>query len=316
MIQLDPIDDFSSSISHIIKNEFKKMNSLFKDDLIEVLNNRGITIDMAPSDIALYYPFWITHDLDIPMKDKIVETIIKYNFWMEIHILVQDDLIDRKYIYKNDYKNILFSNYFLLESLMQIEDLSGYVPMTSIRDVVPLYEEYMNCILKEKKHINSASHVWTEEDLRNMGKKFSLIIINNIILSKLSESEKDLLNLNSFIENFHIYLQMLDDIKDWRTDLINKNYTYFLSKIISEYNLTGKIEVMEEFEYVIYYSDIVKRTLEKGLEYLHRSKSNIEYLDNMYLNKYIKQNEEQVKFFLLNREQHIDSLTDGLRLIL
>jgi hypothetical protein len=313
---MDCISDFSSIIKRVIHEELKKINPQFKDDIMMVLSNRGFDQNVIPMDLTLYYPFWVSYNFEIPMKENIAKELLKYYVWFEFHVLIQDDLVDQKALGKNFYKQVIFSDYFLLKSLLQLEEIKRNHSLISLNDVFYTYEIYINSILTEKSHADVALYCFSENDFNIVGKKFAPLILTNILFSRLAGSDKYLNNLNSFLENIHVCIQIVDDMNDWKDDLKNQYYTYFLTEIIREHNIAKETENIEEFEKVIYFSDVTRKTAEKGLEYLNRAKNCIQYMENPYLNEYIKLYEKRIKSIISNREQRIKSLINSVSSIL
>jgi hypothetical protein len=149
-----------------------------------------------------------------------------------------------------------------------------------------------------------------------LGKKFAPLMVDNVILSCLKGSNMDLMDLNSFLNNYHIYLQIMDDMKDWKDDLRNGNFTYFLNEMIQRYNLKGSVEEMEEFEYIIGYSDITKRMAETSMEYLCLASSCIRQIENPYLNEFLEEEKRRAEAIISNNEMRIESIIKDVRLIL
>lgn len=310
------MNEFSFTIKRTIQEELKKINPQFKDDIMTVLSNRGFDQNVIPLDLTLYYPFWVSYNFEIPLKENIAEELLKYNMWFEFHVLIQDDLVDHKTPQEKIYKQVIFSDYFLLKSLLQLEEIKKNRSFISLNDVFYTYETYINSILTEKGHADIALYCFSENDFNIVGKKFAPLKLTNILFSRLAGSDEYLNDLNSFLENIHVYIQIVDDLKDWKDDLENQYYTYFLTEIIREHNITVITGNVEEFEKVIYYSDVTRKTAEKGLEYLNRAKNCIQYMENPYLDEYINKCEERIKSIISIREQRIRSLIDNVSSIL
>jgi hypothetical protein len=300
----------------IIREEIEGIDPRFRDDAVSLILKRGLNLQGTTKDITFYYPFWLGFSFEHPNKDEVVIRLTRFNFWFGIHILAQDDLVDRQTGEGDPYRNIILSDYFLLRSMLHLGDLMRYHSINPIEGTKGLYEDYINCLFWEKENLNSPSHRYSKSDLEMLGKKFAPLMVDNVILSCLKGSNMDLMDLNSFLNNYHIYLQIMDDMKDWKDDLRNGNFTYFLNEMIQRYNLKGSVEEMEEFEYIIGYSDITKRMAETSMEYLCLASSCIRQIENPYLNEFLEEEKRRAEAIISNNEMRIESIIKDVRLIL
>jgi hypothetical protein len=313
---LDIKKEFGPKINKIFNEELATVDARFREDIQDILFKRGLNLENTPSDIISYYPFWLGQSFNIPEKDKIIQSLGKFNFWFGFHILIQDDLIDQNRFEKNSYKKILYSDYFLLNSMLRLKELATDNETTAFEHILRLYSDYIECILTEKAHLNLQTYRYSEMDLESAGKKFAPLQINNYIFSSLSGSKDYLVNLNLFIEYLHMYMQIIDDIKDWKIDLLNNNITYFLAEVIERYHLHGQTEKIDLFEETIRHSDIVQRMANKGLEYLLKAESVIKPIGNPYLNKFILEQKGNALWYIHEKILETQDPIDVLEQIL
>jgi geranylgeranyl pyrophosphate synthase len=302
----------------IIQRELNEIDLRSKNEILLVLRNRGIDPYRLPLDFHLYYPFWLNYTFETIRKEEIAEELVKFNLWFSYHILVQDDIIDQKTSSKDFYKNVIYSDSFLFKALLKLNELMTKMTPDFRKNVMKTYEDYIDCILWEKEHMKSMN-IYSETDIRNFGKKFSPLKINNLIFTYLSSQNPNfnyLESLNSFLENFHICMQIIDDVKDWKDDLKNKNFSFFLMEIVKNHNMYEKIDNIEEFEQIIYSSDIVKNTAKKSLSYLYLARSNISAIHNPYLNEFIKEVEIHIDSIILDHEQKKGLIDELSRILL
>lgn len=315
---MDIRKEFSPSLVEIIQREMSKIGPLFREEIELVLRSRGIKPDRVPLDFHLYYPYWLSYNYEIPRKEEVVEALIKFNLWFSYHIFVQDDLIDQKFSKDNSHKNIIYSDYFLFKALLQLNELIKKSNPNFNKNVLSIYEDYIHCILWENEHIKSMN-VYSENDIKMLGKKFSPLKINNLVFTYLSPKKTNfnyLNNLDLFLENYHVSMQIVDDIKDWKDDLKNENFSFFLMEIIQGHNLYEQIGDFEEFERIISYSEITVNTAKKSLYYLYRARSNILEIHNPYLNEFIKEGEGVINSIILNHQKIKESIINEIDQIL
>lgn len=302
----------------IIQSELNKIEPRFKEEIMFLLRKRGVGSNIVPLDFHLYYPCWLSYNFEIPRKEEIVEGLIKYNLWIGYHIFVQDDLIDQKFPPEDFHKSVIYSDYLLLKAALQLEELIKKRVPEFNKDILKIYGDYIHCILWEKRHMKSMN-VYSEKDIRNLGNKYSPIKINNLIFTCLrykNTNDNYLENLNSFLDNYEISIQLIDDIKDWKDDLKNKNFSYFLMEIIRTYNMYEKIDNIEEFERLICCSDVAENVAKKSLEYLYQAQSDISNINNPFLNELIKEDENSIKLIISNQQLIKENIINEISQIL
>lgn len=294
----------------IIQSELNEIEPRFKEEIMLLLRSRGTEPNRVPLDFHLYYPFWLSYNFEIPRKKEVVEELVKFNLWFSYHIFVQDDIIDKKLSQDDLYRNIIYSDYFLLKATLQLGELMKKLGTTFNRNVLKIYGDYIHCILWEKDHMKSMN-VYSEKDIKALGNKFSPLKINNIVFTCLCPknlNQNYLNDLNLFLENYHISMQLIDDIKDWKDDLKNENFSFFLMEIIQSHDMYEKINNIEEFERIILCTDIAENIAKKSLDYLYRAQSNILNINNPFLNGFIKEGENFILLTILRQQRAKESI--------
>ncbi|HEY3362545.1 MAG TPA: hypothetical protein VGK06_12210 [Methanosarcina sp.] len=320
---MDIRKEFSQRLVTIIQKELNGIEPRFKDEILSVLRNRGVEPDSTPLDFHLYYAFWLSKYFDIPRKEEVVDELTKFMFWFGHHIFTQDDLIDQEFSQQgfsqeDFYKNIIYSDYFLLKASLILNEFLEKSSLNFGKDILKIYGDYIHCLLWEKDHMRSMG-AYTEDDVRLLGKKFSPLKIHNLVFTYLSPNKANfehLNNLDLFLENYHVSMQIIDDIKDWKDDLKNKNFSFFLMEVIQSYNMFEKLNDIEEFERIIYYSDITVNTAKKSLYYLNIARSNISDMQNIYLNEFIREVERVIESIILNQEIKRENMINKISQIL
>ncbi|MDI9394821.1 MAG: hypothetical protein QM426_05120 [Euryarchaeota archaeon] len=301
---------FAPCLMDIIQSELNEIEPRFKEEIMLLLRSRGTEPNRVPLDFHLYYPFWLSYNFEIPRKKEVVEELVKFNLWFSYHIFVQDDIIDKKLSQDDLYRNIIYSDYFLLKATLQLGELMKKLGTTFNRNVLKIYGDYIHCILWEKDHMKSMN-VYSEKDIKALGNKFSPLKINNIVFTCLCPknlNQNYLNDLNLFLENYHISMQLIDDIKDWKDDLKNENFSFFLMEIIQSHDMYEKINNIEEFERIILCTDIAENIAKKSLDYLYRAQSNILNINNPFLNGFIKEGENFILLTILRQQRAKESI--------
>ncbi len=308
---MDPRSDFSQNLITIIHDELEKVDTRFDADIRSIMFRRNFNPEKPFLDMHLYYPFWLSHSFKMAGSEDVVEKLTRFNFWYGFHTFIQDDLVDEPPLGIDPHKNVLFSDYILFKSLMNLEDLTLKMRLNLARDAVKLYGDYIDCILWEKRGSSSSNP--SDADLLWFGKKFSMLKINNLVFTRLSGREDLLEDLNSFLENYHICMQLIDDLKDWRVDLAHGHISYFLNYVIRN---CDNINNNEDLDKIIANSEFARRMAEKAMDYLLLARSNVKHIDNPFLNSLIDEGEDSIQTILLGREQNREELIEKVVSIL
>jgi hypothetical protein len=316
---LDPRKEFGPTLKRVIDEELGDIDPNFKTDVMRILCARGFNQEKIMKDMHLYYPFWLSGSFGVPWMDDAINELTRFNFWFGLHALAQDDLLDQRKPDDDLIGNILFSDYFLFKALTHLNKLTKMLECKTttcietackidiIAKTKDLYEDYINCILWEKRRSN-LSGPYTEEDIRNLGEKFSVLKINNVFLGFLTDKSYLVEKLDAFLEDYHICMQIIDDINDWKSDLENENLSYVLSYLKYEYRYPLRIEDLDKLDVQMAYSGTLEIVSEKALEYLQLAQSNIECINNPYLIELVAESENVIRSIVTDHVQAINAL--------
>lgn len=308
---MDPRSDFSQNLTALIQEELRKVDCRFEAEIKSIMCQMNFDPDRPVLDMHLYYPFWLSYSFDLMGQEDVAEKLARFNFWFGFHTFIQDDLVDKRPLEIYTHKRIIFSDYILLKSLAHLEELAFKTTLELLNDVVCLYGDYIHCILWEKERSDLSSP--SEANFEKLGKKFSMLKVNNVVFAGISGRTDILKDLNSFLENYHICMQLIDDIKDWRIDLECGNTSYFLNEVLLH---SGACDDLEELDRLIAYSGFTRRTVEKAMDYLRLARSNVKYLHNPYINGLLDEGEDFLESIIKCQELNIEELIDEVASIL
>jgi hypothetical protein len=326
---MDPRKEYSPVLKRLIDEEIGDIDPRFKKDIVDIISARGFNPAKAMQDLHLYYPFWLSRSFNGPGVGNAVNELTRFNLWFGFHALVQDDLLDERSLEVDRPKKILFSDYFLLKAFTHLDKLRQALDRKTAKDASAagkidiisrsndLYDDYINCVLWEKRRPLEPSP-YSEKDIRCLGKKYSMLKINNIILSHFANRNNliKIDKLDAFLEDYHICMQIIDDIKDWKTDLENGNLSYILWCLQYEYRIPLKTENLEKLNMIITYSGIIKRAAEKALEHLHSALSDMESLNNPYLMELVMESKRFIESIIKVQEQDANALLNEVEMSL
>lgn len=185
-------------------------------------------------------PYWITEGLELN-SDEYIDKVALVNAFGNIYFRIQDDLIDIGAEYRSEL--ILFGSIIYHQFLSLIDNLKDI----EFEDIFSYLVEYHEVLAWEKNRNDKSIITLDNNFLVNIGKKFSPLKISCLLIMKHYKlMESVLFKLEAFIEFLSIAGQLMNDIYDWKDDLIKKNYTYVVCSIISELGLekTGDEELL------------------------------------------------------------------------
>jgi hypothetical protein len=146
-------------------------------------------------------------------------------------ILIYDSLLDNsKRLSSLQRKSIqLVANVFLVEGtsiLKKIFAPNSYFWILHNHFMV----EYWNVIAWEKAYCSKRRR-WSDREIELLGKKLSFLKVTAAAFACLANDTTQLKIVERLLEQFHIGMQMIDDIDDWKEDISENNYTYFASQM-------------------------------------------------------------------------------------
>lgn len=105
--------------------------------------------------------------------------------------------------------------------------------------------EWAQSVLWEREEHWGQAKSFSEEDLILLSRKAAPIKISCAAMSLLGGREDAIEPLENMVDYSQVVFQLLDDFKDWRADLLGKNYTYLLVKVMEHYRLDNVADLTE-----------------------------------------------------------------------
>lgn len=237
-------------------------------------------------------PYWVAGSMDTGISLSDLRSLAVGNLLGTSYVLVQDKIIDgQETKFENMQESLLFSTLIYYESLKEYQRV-----FRSHHYFWALFEKYLrefvNVSLWEKrKHYGNILEYETK-DLLRLGRKLSMVKVSIGGVCLLGGRESSIEIFSELIDNYHAGYQMFDDVVDWKEDLVNKNYTYFLMKIRNLMNLD---EGAGQVEAYLKTNDLIRQHLRESDDfYLKAAKLaqglNCTELENFIRNK-IKEND-------------------------
>jgi len=267
---------FNQTLSELSdKIDFPSEKWIFNKDKRFIKNSISVTV---------LFPYWLIESL--PIKKKVKEDLMLAGAFYSRYILTLDSTMDDT---QKDPQQL--PNRLILINILQIK------AMELLRQLFPsdspfwkYYDKYMleywKSVAWEKEH-SSRIRRWCITDIERIGGKSAPFKVAGAAIAILANKEEEIAKLEKLIEYSQTAIQMIDDIDDWKDDLINNNYSYFLcetayeTKLIEDFNHESIIKSSPKFaltktlNYAILY---IKKTLNIMKNFTIDLKSLKEYL--------------------------------------
>jgi hypothetical protein len=217
---LERTNNFSENVQPVLCKYFSKKYS------------NSSTHNNVPLNI--FFPYWLSENYRI---DKALrESVIIAGIYYSEYLLINDSLIDaiQKISHKKRRSLHIIANVFFTKALKILREI---FPLAS--SFWKLHDEYMSeywDVIAWEAQFCSRIRPWSNDNIQTMGIKLAPLKMAAAAFTLFAGRRKELPILEKLVEYFHVGMQMLDDIDDWREDLARRNYTYFLSLAASDIN--------------------------------------------------------------------------------
>ncbi len=273
-------------------NEVKSIDSSLSRVYVEKMR------ELKRHDILVCLPYWLTDAMSCHHPLNVIRALALGNLYGTSYILVQDRIIDRQSNLLpdvNESRALLVSNHLYYK---WIKEYQRVFPAPSRFWL--LFEkylvEYTNSILWEKQEHWGKLHDFAETDLKYLGQKLSPLKISGAGMCLLNNRTEWIPLLSQLIEQYHIGYQLADDVSDWREDLRNRNYTYYLTQIHKTASAPALSE--QEIDGILLASTITNEVLEKSTLHYLKAREIAKQLSSQqlctYLDDVIQRNEKQL----------------------
>lgn len=149
--------------------------------------------------------------------------------------------------------------------------------------------EWAQSVLWEREEHWGQAKVFSEEDLILLAHKCAPLKIPCAAMSILGGREDLIEPLEKMVDYSQVVFQLRDDLKDWRKDLADRNYTYLLIKIL-EHSRFDSISDLTEAEVgkLLNESGALKEVFALMEKYSSLTEQSIKELDAPYLKAYFQ----------------------------
>lgn len=189
------------------------------------------------------YTPWLLAGL-LPLRSEAAPDIVASS-WMPIHVymLLLDDVLDGQHP-ENAPEVLIASNLLLQRGTSALLRLLSQHPDAQIM-VDKYFIENANAIYAELLHHRQHLRSYSENDIRQLGQKASLLnLCASCLLAADGQTKWDT-DLLVPVSTFATGVQLLDDIADWDEDRLVGSYTHLLTRTSLELEQMGQREPVD-----------------------------------------------------------------------
>lgn len=149
--------------------------------------------------------------------------------------------------------------------------------------------EWAESVLWEREEHWGQAKGFSEADLILLSRKAAPLKISCAAMSLLGGREDVIAPLESMVDYSQVVFQLLDDYKDWRSDLADKNYTYLLVKVLENSHLENFNELTETgVEQVLNAGPVLEEVFGLAEKYSELTLHSVDPLNAPYLKAYLQ----------------------------
>jgi hypothetical protein len=234
--------------------------------------------------IAYLFPFWMQEPFALD-RDA-CRLVGLSNIFLVLHSMVQDELMDAS---PGEYQGHLqpLGTFLFLDVMAPYRCLFG-----SDSPFWAFLEEYvaqwgLSVTWEQQWHWGQV-RAFEEADLILLARKAAVFKIPCAALCLLAGREEIIGTLEKMADDLMMIFLLMDDLQDWREDLAQENYTYFLTRVVAHRGLgppTGLTEA--DVEKAFFVGAVLEEYLELIADYRRRAREIISTLDAPHLEAYI-----------------------------
>lgn len=234
--------------------------------------------------IEYLLPFWMEEPFALD-RDS-CRLVGLSNVFGVLYFMLQDELMDAG---PGEYQGHLqpLGSFFFLDLMAPYRCLFG-----SDSPFWALLEEYVAqwglSVLWEQQWHWGQVRAFEEADLILLARKAAVLKIPCAALCLLAGREQAIGTLERMVDDLLVSFQFMDDLRDWRGDLAQGNYTYFLTRVMAQRGLGPAAPLTEmDVEKALFVGVVLDEFLELVAEYNRRALESVSTLDAPHLKAYI-----------------------------
>lgn len=234
--------------------------------------------------IAYLLPFWLAELFALDREP--CRLVGLSNIFLVLYFMLHDELMDAN---PGEYQGHLqpLATFFSLDVMAPYRRLFG-----SQAAFWALFEEYVAqwglSVSWERQWHWGQVCAFEEADLILLARKAAALKIPCAALCLLAGREEAIGTLEKLVDDLMMTFLLTDDLLDWREDLAQGSYTYFLTRVMAHRGLGPPARLTEtDVEKALFVGAVLDEYLELIAEYRRRALESASTLDAPYLKAYI-----------------------------
>ncbi len=288
---MDFLHDFDAELKILmlsLEESILNYPDYFKEDAAKFLSAYNILdTNFNKNHLSFLLPYWIKKPLNL--NDEACSRISRGFIPALFYFLVQDSVMDTvPGEYKGD--RLPLGNLFLLDFLEQYRAL--FSSGSSFWKYFNCYfTQWANSVTWEQREYMNQSRVYSKEDLLLVAQKAAPLKIITAAACILSEKPEFIHELSSTVDHLVITFQMMDDLSDWKEDILQGNCTYFLSLVMEYCNIRELSSInSSHVRDALFFGDVLDKILkvaEENYEFIVNTTSHrYPYLEAYHISLY------------------------------
>ncbi len=286
---MDINQNFETDICWVLeasKKRIQSYNPCMSDMGISYMEKRHILDEKGKRSCEAYWltPFWLQDTFNLDQHS--CRTISLATVYMVLYFLSQDEVMDSS---PDDYKGYLLP----LSNMFYFDFISQYRTLFDSDSPFWLYvEKYTNewaeSVLWERREHWGQAENYSENDLILLSRKAAGIKIPFAAACILSGNESYIESLSDMVDYDQVVYQLYDDWRDWKVDLEQCNYTYFLTEAKKYCNISEPSLLKEEdVKKAIFEGKVLQKVLKISEKFNNLASESIANINSVYLKNYI-----------------------------
>ncbi len=242
--------------------------------------------------IAYLLPFWLEEPL--ALDRNVCRLVGLSSTFLVLYFMLQDELMDAE---PEEYEGHLqpLATFLLLDALAPYHRVFGSEPA-----FWALFEEYIAqwglSISWERQWHWGQVRAFEEADLILLARKAAPLKISCAALCLLAGRKEATELLEKMIDDLMMSFLLADDLQDWRGDLAQGSYTYFLTRVLAHRRLDPHTTLTEtDVEKALFAGAVLDEYLGLIAEYRRRALESASALAVPYLEAYLALRDEAAR---------------------
>ncbi len=285
---MDLVKDFERFIKPVLEcceGVVEAYPPLLRDRGLEYMRKLNLLRDSERrSGFSYLMPFWFMESFGISEEE--CHTMAVGNVFALLYFMTQDDIYDSS-LDDNKLELLPVSNLFYIEFVGQYRKL--FSSDSSFWCYFDRYiREWAESIAWEHSHTKGQAHCYSDEDFIRLSRKAAPLKIPYAAVCLLSWNISCIDSFAAMMDYDQAGFQMIDDWRDWKKDIGEKNYTYLLVEAMKYNKLSSPMELDESHvKKAVYVGNVLEEVIGKASSFFEKARKAITNIDAPYMHLYL-----------------------------